>query len=152
MVDVVDKKTRSRMMAGIRSRNTKPERVIRSLLHGKGYRFRLHCAHVPGRPDLVLPKYQIAIHVHGCFWHGHDCVLYRLPASRSAFWKEKIRKNRSRDRKVLAATLAMGWRHLTIWECAFRGPGKLGLEQAIERACRWIGGSKRFKVIRSRKQ
>lgn len=150
MADIVDKKTRSRMMAGIRSRDTRPERVIRSLLHISGYRFRLHSSKVPGHPDLVLPKFNAVIHIHGCFWHGHDCGLYHLPQTRKEFWKEKIRQNRKRDRIVLKATLGMGRRHLTIWECAFRGPRQLGLDGTIERASRWIDGSQRSATIRSR--
>ena len=76
-------------MAGIRSRNTKPERLIRCALHRRGFRFRLHSAVVPGRPDMVLPKYRAAIFIHGCFWHGHDCRYFRWPKTRRAFWREK---------------------------------------------------------------
>ena len=150
MVDVVDKATRSRMMSGIRSKDTKPERIIRSLLHRMGYRFRLHSSRVPGHPDILLPKYRAAIHIHGCFWHGHDCGLYRLPGTRSKFWKEKITKNRGRDLRVVAATLAIQWRHLTIWECAFRGNRQIGLDKTIERVCKWIESSRKYATIRSR--
>jgi DNA mismatch endonuclease, patch repair protein len=150
MVDVVDAATRSRMMSGIRSKNTKPERIIRSELHKLGFRFRLHSSATPGRPDLVLPKYQAAVHINGCYWHGHDCKLYRLPNTRRTFWKEKIQRNRLRDRRVLKATLAMGWRHLAIWECAFRGSDQLGLGMTIQRAARWLEGNRRIGTIRSK--
>jgi DNA mismatch endonuclease (patch repair protein) len=150
MGDIVDKKTRSRMMAGIRSRHTKPERLIRSLLHKAGYRFRLHSRKVPGRPDLILPKYKIAVHVHGCFWHGHDCPLYRPPETRRDFWQQKITQNRRRDRDVIEKTLQIGWRHLTIWECAIRGSKQLGTERTIARICRWIEGTRCTGDVRSR--
>lgn len=152
MVDVVDKKTRSLMMAGIRSRNTKPERVIRALLHREGYRFRLHSPTVPGRPDIVLPKFRAAIHVHGCFWHGHDCGLYRLPGTRSEFWRKKIIQNRARDRRVIHESLHKKWRHLTVWECAFRGPGQIGLDRTVKKICRWILSRRKCSEVRSRRR
>jgi DNA mismatch endonuclease (patch repair protein) len=148
--DVVDRKTRSRMMSGIRSRDTRPERLIRTALHRMGFRFRLHSPKVAGRPDLVLAKYRAAIHVHGCFWHGHDCELFQQPGTRVAFWKKKLRKNRIRDRVVLKRTIETGWRHLTIWECALRGPRQLGVKTTSRRAAAWIRGSRRVGVMRSR--
>jgi len=148
--DVVDRVTRSRMMAGIRSRNTGPERLVRGLLHKRGFRFRLHSSSVPGHPDLILAKYRAAIHVHGCFWHGHDCALFRTPGSRTEFWKSKIRVNRTRDRRVIKETLAIGWRHLTIWECAFKGPQQIGLARTVDRAVKWIEGRRREGIIRSK--
>lgn len=148
--DVVDRKTRSRMMSGIRSRDTKPERLIRSGLHRMGFRFRLQSRDVPGRPDLILPKHRAAIHVHGCFWHGHDCELFQQPDTRAAFWRKKLNDNRCRDRVVLKRTLEAGWRHLTIWECALRGPERLGFETTIRRAANWLRGARRVGVLRSR--
>lgn len=150
MPDVVDRAMRSRMMSGIRSRNTTPERLIRSLLHRRGFRFRLHSSNVPGHPDLVLTKYRVAIHIHGCFWHGHDCPLFRLPGTRTEFWKAKIRANRARDKRVIRESLAMGWRHLTIWECAFKGPQQIGLARTVDRVVKWIGSRRRDGVIRSK--
>jgi DNA mismatch endonuclease (patch repair protein) len=138
------------MMSGIRSRNTRPEKVIRSELHGLGYRFRLHSSKVPGHPDLVLPKHRVAIHIHGCFWHGHDCSLFKKPGTRRAFWARKFVQNRRRDIAVVRMTLDAGWRHLTIWECAFRGPRQLGLESTIRKIAAWIEGSRTTGVIRSR--
>ncbi|RUV57361.1 DNA mismatch endonuclease Vsr [Mesorhizobium sp. M1A.F.Ca.IN.022.02.1.1] len=138
MVDVVDSATRSRMMAGIKGKNTKPEIAVRKALHAQGLRYRVHAKEVPGRPDLVLPKYRAAIFVHGCFWHGHDCELFRLPSTRTEFWAQKIESNRQRDAKVGAMLASAGWRELTIWECAFRGAHKIGFDEVIQRAIEWI--------------
>lgn len=124
MTDVVDTATRSRMMAGIQGKNTSPELLIRKALHAKGFRFRIHAKHLPGKPDLVLPKYKAAIFVHGCFWHGHDCRFFKVPQTRPEFWMEKIGKNRSRDLVQVKALLASGWRVLIIWECATRSMKK----------------------------
>lgn len=140
MPDIVDPATRSRMMAGIRSAHTKPELLVRRGLHSLGFRFRLHSAQVPGKPDLVLPKYRAAIFVHGCFWHGHDCSLFRLPGTRTEFWTEKIERNRARDRQVLELVRDADWRSLTVWECAFRGPGQIGVDRMLHRAAEWIEG------------
>ncbi|ALK30281.1 very short patch repair endonuclease [Burkholderia plantarii] len=124
MVDVVDKATRSRMMSGIRGLNTKPEITIRSLLHRQGFRFRLHVRDLPGKPDIVLPRYSAVIFVHGCFWHGHDCKFFKLPGTRTDFWREKINRNRANDHKALTTLLAGGWRVGIVWECALRGADK----------------------------
>ena len=122
MADIVSPAKRSRMMAGIKGKDTKPEIYMRQLLHANGYRFRLHRKDLPGRPDIVLPKYKTVIFVQGCFWHGHeDCHLFRLPKSRTEFWEEKIDGNRKRDRKKLEALLELDWRVLWIWECALKG-------------------------------
>ena len=121
MVDVVDQATRSRMMAGIRHRDTKPEREIRSLLHRAGYRFRLGRKDLPGKPDIVLPKFKAVVFVHGCFWHGHECPMFKWPATRAAFWRAKIRGNVERDGRVERKLRALDWRLLKVWECALRG-------------------------------
>lgn len=136
-------------MSGIRGRNTKPEKLIRSALHRLGFRFRLHSSRIPGRPDLVLPKYRAAVFVHGCFWHGHDCPLFRLPGTRRDFWEAKISRNRERDVEVKQAVLATGWRHLTVWECALRGGGEGAVARTGEKAARWLcQTSKRIGEIR----
>lgn len=136
-------------MSGIRGRDTKPERLIRSHLHRLGFRFRLQSPKVPGRPDLVLPKYRAAIFVHGCFWHGHNCALFRLPRTRRDFWKAKIDRNRERDAEVKQTVLAAGWRHLTVWECAFRGGGEEAVARTAGRAGHWLQrGSPRIGEIR----
>lgn len=138
MADVVDSVTRSRMMSGIRGKNTKPELQIRLGLHAMGFRYRLHPREIPGKPDLWLPKYRAAIFVHGCFWHGHDCSLFKLPGTRQDFWQNKISANRTRDAKVDELLAERALRRLEIWECAFRGPGRIGLEQTLARAAEWL--------------
>jgi DNA mismatch endonuclease (patch repair protein) len=126
------------MMAGIRGKNTDPEIRLRRALHAKGFRFRLHAADVPGRPDMVLPKYRAAVFVHGCFWHGHDCPLFTMPGTRQEFWSAKIGANRRRDGVVRHQLEEAGWRSMIVWECAIRGPGRLGLEEAVERIVQWL--------------
>lgn len=108
-------------MSRIRSSNTKPEILVRKALHARGFRFRLGGAGLPGRPDIVLPKYRTVVFVHGCFWHGHDCPLYRLPKTRPEFWEQKISTNRARDQRVIDQLAAIGWRSIVIWECSLRG-------------------------------
>lgn len=117
-MDVVDKKTRSRMMGHIRSKNTSPETAIRSGLHRLGYRFSLHSKHLPGRPDLVLTKYNAVIFVHGCFWHRHgNCFYASNPSTRRAFWQNKFQQNLLRDTRNTKELRAAGWRVFTVWEC-----------------------------------
>jgi len=116
-MDVVDATTRSRMMAGIRGKDTKPELMVRSFLHRAGLRFRLH-AKLPGKPDLVLPKYRTVVFVHGCFWHRHEgCRYATTPANNAAFWHEKFAANVRRDTKVKQQLEELGWRVLVIWSC-----------------------------------
>jgi DNA mismatch endonuclease (patch repair protein) len=118
MVDVVDKATRSRMMSGIQGKNTKPELLVRKYLHSRGLRFRLHAKELPGKPDLVFPKYKAVILVHGCFWHQHTrCKFAVLPSSNVEFWKKKLDENRERDQRNKRMLKALGWRVLTVWEC-----------------------------------
>lgn len=114
------------MMAGIKGKNTKPEITVRKLLHEAGFRFRLHRKDLPGKPDIVLPRYRTAVFVNGCFWHGHEnCHLFRLPKSREEFWQEKISGNIARDRQKHDELLASGWRVLVVWECALKGKNRL---------------------------
>lgn len=128
MVDSLTPEQRSAQMSRIRGSNTKLEVLVRKGLHARGLRYRLGGAKLPGRPDIVLPKYRTVVFVHGCFWHGHDCPLYRLPKTRPEFWADKIGKNRVRDLRVTAELEAQGWRVLTVWECSLRG--KAASEQA----------------------
>lgn len=121
MADVVDKLTRSRMMAGIRGKNTKPEKVIRSALHSAGFRYRIHVSDLPGKPDLVFPKYKAVILVHGCFWHRHPgCWWSTNPSSNVGFWAAKFDQNVSRDAKNINELRKLGWRVAVVWECAMR--------------------------------
>jgi DNA mismatch endonuclease (patch repair protein) len=135
------------MMSGIRGRNTKPERVIRSLLHREGFRFRIHAVELPGKPDLVLPRYRAAIFVNGCFWHGHDCRLFKWPSTRIEFWRMKISRNQANDAKVRQALRDAGWRVGVIWECALRGANK-DLGDVTSRTGRWIRGKRDVLEIR----
>lgn len=121
MADIVDKQTRSRMMAGIRGKDTKPELALRQALHARGFRFRLHAKNVHGRPDLVFPKHRAAIFVHGCFWHRHlGCRYTTTPSTRPQFWQAKFEANVARDSAVRATLLETGWRVAMVWECALR--------------------------------
>ncbi|XHE16417.1 very short patch repair endonuclease [Agrobacterium deltaense] len=142
MTDVVDTETRSRMMSGIKSKNTKPELVVRRGLHALGFRYRLHAKEIPGKPDLWLPKYSATIFIHGCFWHGHNCSLFKIPGTRQDFWKAKIDTNRARDARVNDVLAHAGLRQLEIWECALRGPGRIGLEETLARTAEWLRGEK----------
>lgn len=117
MTDVVDKKTRSRMMSGIRGKDTKPELIVRRYLHRHGFRYRLHDRKLPGHPDIVLPKYQTVVFVHGCFWHRHDCTRFVWPKTRRKFWAEKISGNVQRDQVNAQLLRDMGWQVLVVWEC-----------------------------------
>ena len=118
MTDRLSKEHRSWNMSRIRGKNTKPEKLVRSLLHRMGYRFRLHRRDLPGKPDIVLPKYKTVIFVHGCFWHRHrGCKLAYTPRSRIEFWQKKFRSNVARDKKVQHALKAKGWRVIVVWEC-----------------------------------
>ena len=137
MVDVVDAATRSRMMSGIRGRNTKPERLIRSLLHRRGFRFRIDVRDLPGRPDIVLPRYHAVVFVHGCFWHGHGCHLFKWPQTRPEFWREKIGRNRGNDERAVEALRAAGWRVAIVWECALRRANR-DVEGVIQQLADWL--------------
>lgn len=120
-MDVVDKTTRSRMMAGIRGRNTKPEMLVRRALHAAGFRYRLHASNLPGKPDLVFPKYNAVILVHGCFWHRHSgCRWCNCPSSNVIFWEGKFSQNVERDARNIKDLLNLGWRIAVVWECAWR--------------------------------
>ncbi|MBT9332239.1 very short patch repair endonuclease [Paracidobacterium acidisoli] len=121
MTDVHTREQRSRNMSAIRGRNTKPEVRVRSVLHGMGFRFRLHRKDLPGKPDIVLAKHRTVIFVHGCFWHCHSCKYGSVvPATRSDFWAAKRTGNVTRDQAHAAALEAQGWRVLTLWECEVR--------------------------------
>ncbi|CAG0903564.1 unnamed protein product [Cyprideis torosa] len=120
-MDVHDKATRSKNMAAIRGKDTKPELVIRKGLHKAGFRYRLHDKKLPGKPDLVFPRYQAVLFINGCFWHLHDCHLFKWPKTRSEFWSDKIKKNVARDQVNIAQLKASGWRVGIIWECSLKG-------------------------------
>jgi len=122
MVDSLTPAQRSERMSRIGSRDTKPEMLVRRFLHAAGFRYRLHGVDLPGRPDLVLPKYGVAIFVHGCFWHAHHCQNGRVPDTRADFWREKFSTNKRRDARNSRALRALGWRVLHVWECGLSSP------------------------------
>lgn len=138
MVDVVDKKTRSRMMSGIRSKNTKPELKIAKALRERGLRFRTHDKKLPGKPDFVLPRYRAVIFVHGCFWHQHHCHLFKWPSTRPEFWKTKLDRNVFVDKRNERQLKDQGWWVLKIWECALKGKKRVDFDELMDRVERWI--------------
>jgi DNA mismatch endonuclease (patch repair protein) len=147
MIDVVDKITRSRMMAGIQGKNTRPELELRRALHREGLRYRLHVTGLPGRPDIVLPKHRAAIQVHGCFWHRHQhCAFCTTPASNMRFWKSKFGETVERDKRNLEALRKLGWRVAIVWECSVRDKGP---EAIAGRIAAWLQSGRSFKEISS---
>ena len=120
-MDIWDQRKRSEVMSKIRAKNTKPEMILRKALFSLGYRYRINDKRLPGRPDIVLPKYKTVIFVNGCFWHGHEnCKYFRLPKTRTEWWKEKINRNKQRDTEQKAALENLGWKVMTVWECEIK--------------------------------
>ena len=118
MADVHSKVTRSYNMSQIKATNTKPELLVRKFLHANGFRYKLHDKKLPGRPDIVLPKYKTILFIHGCFWHGHtNCKYYVIPKTRTDWWLTKINTNKTNDAKALKALRKEGWKIITVWEC-----------------------------------
>jgi DNA mismatch endonuclease, patch repair protein len=148
MPDIVDPATRSRMMSGIRGRNTRIEIAIRKGLFALGYRYRTNVRSLPGRPDIVLPRWKSVILVHGCFWHAHDCGLCRIPATRSDFWRDKLEGNAERDVRNENALKSAGWRIAVVWECALRGQGADALADVVSSLDAWIRGDERMIELR----
>lgn len=138
MADVVDAETRSRMMAGIRSKNTRPEIIVRKSLHHRGYRYRLHSRALPGKPDIIFASRRAVIMVHGCFWHGHSCHLFKWPSTRQDFWRTKVLRNRGKDLETEKALESMGWRTLVVWECALKGRERKPLQEMVDAISQWL--------------
>ena len=138
-------------MSRIRGKNTKPEKFIRSSLHNLGFRFRLHAKNLPGKPDLVLPKYRTVIFVHGCFWHGHDCHLFKWPSTRKEFWRKKITRNQEKDLETLSSLKKEGWRVLTVWECAVKGRTRIPIKKTTERVVSWLVSTRKIGEIKGKK-
>lgn len=130
-MDIISPERRSALMSRIRGKDTGIEVTVRKGLHRLGFRYQLGGARLPGRPDIVLAKYRTAIFVHGCFWHGHDCPLFRLPKTRTEFWRTKIEANRRRDARKSAELLASGWTVETVWECQIRNLAASEAENVI---------------------
>jgi len=148
MADMVTPEMRSRMMSGIRGRNTAPEMTLRRGLHAMGFRFRLHERTLPGRPDIVFPRWRAVLFAHGCFWHGHDCHLFRLPATRLDFWRSKIDSNRVRDEQAGKALVAAGWRQGVVWECAMKGRSALSPGDVLAACAAWLRSDATWLEIR----
>ncbi len=150
MADVHDEATRSRNMAAIRGADTKPELIVRRGLHARGFRFRLHDRKLPGRPDLVFPKYTAVIFVNGCFWHGHNCNLFKWPKTREKFWRDKIAGNQRRDEQALSSLRAAGWRIASVWECALKGRGRLSQDDLIDSIAAWLSSDRKETSFRGK--
>lgn len=148
MADIVTPDVRSRMMSGIRGKNTRPELTLRRGLHALGFRFRLHYRTLPGRPDIVFPRRRAVLFAHGCFWHGHDCHLFRLPTSRPEFWREKISANRMRDELTGNALADLGWRQGIVWECAIKGRTALPASEVLAMCAAWLRSNQHSLEIR----
>lgn len=125
-------------MSRISGQNTRPELVVRSGLHRRGLRFSLHRKDLPGNPDIVLPAYNTAIFVHGCFWHCHDCKYFRFPKSNREFWRKKLRSNTLRDGRAICKLLENRWYVATVWECAVRNQDEQSVERMVDRLSSWI--------------
>lgn len=147
MTDNVDKATRSRMMSGITGKNTKPEMIVRSGLHKRGFRYRLHDRRLPGKPDIVLPRHRAIILVNGCFWHGHDCHLFKWPKTRELFWRKKINDTIERDQRNIDEYCRLGWRVLTVWECALKRKDETELNSILEKCVIWIESNSQYENI-----
>ena len=136
------------MMSGIRGRDTKPELALRKGLHAMGFRYKLHDKSLLGKPDLVFPRYGAVVFVDGCFWHGHDCHLFKWPKSREDFWREKIMANIERDKLVSRLLKDHGWRVLRVWECALKGKTAIGLDRVLNDSALWLKSQEQEKDIR----
>ena len=134
-------------MASIRATDTRPELLIRKALHARGFRYRLHVKEIPGKPDLVLPKYRAVILVHGCFWHGHGCTIFRWPKTRQEFWRNKIGGNSARDALVRGRLHDDGWRIATIWECSLKGKKRLPVSEIIDSLAIWLSSDNKELII-----
>lgn len=142
MVDIVPPETRSQMMSGIRAKNTKPELLVRKHLHAAGFRYRIHDTRLKGRPDLVFPKWNAVVFINGCFWHAHDCHLFKFPKTRPDFWKSKLVGNAERDRRNKHYLQSSGWRIGVVWECALKGSQRLSMREITQKIAEWLQSSR----------
>jgi DNA mismatch endonuclease (patch repair protein) len=136
--DVFSREQRSALMSRIRGKDTSPEVRLRKALFALGLRYRVHSKHLPGKPDIVFPRYRAAVFVNGCFWHGHTCRLFRWPASNRAFWRTKIVGNRRRDASVRNRLADAGWRTITVWECSVRKAPQEKFAEVAAEIRRWL--------------
>lgn len=147
MADIVSKSKRSIMMSGIRSKDTRIEVGLRKALFARGVRYRKNVQSLPGKPDIVISKYSAAVFVHGCFWHMHDCGLFKIPATRGEFWESKIAGNRKRDEKNKEALFFLGWRVAVVWECALRGRKEEEIDSVAKTVIAWLASKNRYLEI-----
>jgi len=148
MVDVLTKAQRQYCMSQIQGKNTRPELVIRNALYKLGYRYKLHDRKLPGKPDLVFPKYHAVIFINGCFWHGHNCHLFKWPSTRPDFWANKILRNKQVDNRNYKTLKKEGWYILTIWECAIKGRMKKPVKSIIDLIIKWLEYENKDKIIK----
>lgn len=139
-MDTVDRKTRSRIMSSVGQKDTGPEVMLRSALYREGLRYRLHRRDLPGSPDLVLPKHDAVVFVHGCYWHSHGCYKSTIPKSNREFWLEKFDANRNRDQRSIVLLLDAGWRVLVVWECVLIGKDAEPVDRIAKRVSNWLHG------------
>lgn len=138
-------------MAAIKGKDTRPEMAVRKGLHALGFRYRLHDGALPGRPDLVFPKHEAVVFIHGCFWHGHEgCEHFRMPKTRRRFWQEKISGNIERDSRTLETLKSDGWRVMVVWECALRGKGRMPEDKLFSSMQRWLVSKSPFREVTGR--
>ena len=137
MTDIFDQSHRSKIMASVKGKNTKIERLVRKMLFSKGYRYRLHRKDLFGRPDIVFPKYKVVVFINGCFWHLHGCKKSKIPETNSEWWFEKLSKNKERDRKNILKLKKLGWRCVTIWECSLKG-NQNQLHDKLNEVCKQV--------------
>ena len=147
MTDVHPKSVRSKNMAAIKGRNTKPEMLVRTALHQAGFRYRLHVASLPGKPDLVFPRYKAVIFVQGCFWHQHQCAMFHWPKTRTEWWRQKISANRVHDEAVQDKLRELGWRVMLVWECALKGKTRYSSEQLTGLVTLWLKNGNSFSEL-----
>jgi len=148
MTDIVCEEARSRMMSGIRAKDTKLEMTVRKGLHRMGLRYVLHDKRLPGKPDMVFPKYKAVILINGCFWHGHECPLFKWPLTRSDFWRDKITGTRERDRRNIELYAGLGWRVLVLWECALKGSQKRNYGGVLEELACWLKNGHGYREVK----
>ena len=134
-------------MAGIKGKNTRNEILVRKALFAKGFRYRINVGSLPGKPDIVFPKHRAVIMIHGCFWHGHECKLFRLPKTRTGYWHKKIAGNKERDIRNRDALANAGWRVATVWECSLRGKSRDKVEDVILQLENWLSGEQQWLQI-----
>lgn len=147
MADVLSPEQRRKCMSSIRRKDTSPELALRSILHKSGLRYRLHSKKLPGTPDIVFPRFKAVLFVHGCYWHSHGCYKSTVPKSRREFWKKKFDENKERDARNIEALLGLGWRVMTVWECALKGKMSLPDSDITAFIKTWLSSSEQIGEI-----